>query len=511
MGLTLTRTELRTTALAALLAGLLCFLVMSVLAGAHMRSSALLVALVSLAVIVGPISIGWPKLMAGLILVIIFIPIRKYSLPVNLPFELEPYRLFVMFLVLVWVASLLADHRTRLRKTGFEGPLALIAVAAVGSIVSNPERVGQLSGEVNKRLMFFFSFFLVLYIVAGVSRRLKDIDFLVKTLVVGGGIVAALAVVEARTGFNAFNHLWRVLPLTPTVNLSEPALTRFGVGKLRVFGSAQHPIALGAALVMLTPLAVYLAVQTRQKRWLLCALALFLAVSSTVSRTAILMLVVAGLVFVWLRPREMKRMWPAIIPALIVMKIALPGTLGALKQSFIPAGGLVAEQQSGAGQSGSGRLADLGPGLQEWARDPLFGQGFGTRVVNAADLAGPAANILDNQWLGTLLELGAVGFFGWIWLFVAVVRTFGKEAKRDQSARGWLLASLAAGVAAFSVGMFTYDAFYFIQVTFLLFIFIGLGSALLARGAAPVEARPRSRRGRLAVAPPATAARARTA
>ena len=45
--------------------------------------------------------------------------------------------------------------------------------------------------------------------------------------------------------------------------------------------------------------------------------------------------------------------------------------------------------------------------------------------------------------------------------------------------------ALAAGVAAFAVGMFTYDAFAFIQVTFLLFIFVGLWSAVLAAPPAP--------------------------
>jgi len=35
--------------------------------------------------------------------------------------------------------------------------------------------------------------------------------------------------------------------------------------------------------------------------------------------------------------------------------------------------------------------------------------------------------------------------------------------------------------------MFTYDAFAFIQVTFLLFIFVGLGSALLAERPTPLS------------------------
>ena len=177
-------------------------------------------------------------------------------------------------------------------------------------------------------------------------------------------------------------------------------------------------------------------------------------------------------------------MWPLLIPALIVIKLVLPGTLGAIKNSFLPPGGLVAQQQSMPGASGSGRLADLGPALAEWREQPLVGVGFGTRVVDSQG-PGPRANILDNEWLGTLLEVGALGFFGWLWFFARVVRRLGKAAKEDDSERGWLLTSIAASVAAFAVGMFTFDAFSFIQVTFLMFIFVGLGAALLAERPGP--------------------------
>jgi O-antigen ligase len=90
-----------------------------------------------------------------------------------------------------------------------------------------------------------------------------------------------------------------------------------------------------------------------------------------------------------------------------------------------------------------------------------------------------------------LLETGAIGFVGWLWFFVRAVRRFGTEARRDPSERGWLLASLAAGVAAFAVGMLTYDTFSFIQITFLLFILVGMGSALLAERPTPLAVRAR--------------------
>jgi hypothetical protein len=485
------------------LAGAVGFLAVAVVTGTSIRSVAALTVLATIAARVRPAYIAWPKLIAALVLIILFIPIRRYALPVTLPFQLEPYRIFVFLLVLVWVGSLLVDPRVRARRTGFEGPLLLIVGASMASIVANPWRVSQLSSEVNKKLMFFLSFLLILYVTTSVIRRLDNIELLIKTLVVGGAVVAAFAIVEARTGFNVFNHLARVFPLLrpeQDPSLMGPDMKRFGAATTRVFASAQHPIALSAALVMLTPLAVYLARRYRQRRWLACTLLLGVAVASTVSRTGITMLIVVVLVFLWLRPTETRRMWPALIPALLCIHFVLPGTLGSLKQAFLPRGGIVAEQKSAAGTSGSGRIADLRPALRQWKLQPLVGQGYGTRVVNASTpTPGPLANILDDQWLGTLLETGAVGVFGWLWLFTRSIRRFGKEAKRDDSDRGWLLASIAAGLAAYAIGMLTYDSFSFIQVTFLLFIFLGLGSALMAEPPMPrAVLEPRPRRGRSA-------------
>ena len=126
--------------------------------------------------------------------------------------------------------------------------------------------------------------------------------------------------------------------------------------------------------------------------------------------------------------------------------------------------------------------------LAVWEQEPLFGQGYGTQVVdlNAANVK---SNFFDDQWLGTLLATGILGVFGWLWLFKRTVGRFAAEAKRDESYRGWLLASIAAAIAAYAVGMLTYDAFAFIQVTFLLFILIGIGSALVAERPTPLAMR----------------------
>jgi O-antigen ligase len=89
------------------------------------------------------------------------------------------------------------------------------------------------------------------------------------------------------------------------------------------------------------------------------------------------------------------------------------------------------------------------------------------------------ACILDNQWLGTLLDVGVVGALAWLALFLTVIRRWGGAA-HARSDTGWLLVAATAAVAAYAVAMFTFDAFSFIQVTLLLFVVLGLGAAAAA-------------------------------
>ena len=464
-----------------LIAGSVALLTVGIVGGAGTPVLPAAVLLVTAVALARPRFIGWPQILAALCMIILFIPMRRYALPGNLPFEIEPYRLFIAVIILGWIASLLVDRRTLLRRTGFEGPLIVIVGAAFASVLANPARVAAESSTVNKSLTFLLSFVVLLYVIASVLDGKRQANLLIKSLVAGGTVVALFAILEARTGFNVFNHLERALPVLRPTEADPGGFIRVGAAKLRVFGPAEHPIALSAALVMLIPLALYLARCNRQRRWLFCAVALAVASWSAVSRTGIIMFVVVGLVFLLLRPQETRKYWPLLIPALVVIKVALPGTLGAIRQSFFPAGGLIAEQESNVGGSGSGRLADLGPALDAWVREPLFGQGYAMMpVLHPGTIE---INIFDDQWLVTLLSTGVIGFAGWLWFFVRAIRQFGSEARRDQSDRGWLLVAITASIAAYGVSMLTYDAFSFIQVTFLLFILVGVGSAVLTERA----------------------------
>jgi hypothetical protein len=420
----------------------------------------------------------WHSLLLGLLIVILFIPISKYTLPTALPFQLEPYRVIVLAIVTAWGASLLVDPRVRLRRSGLEGPLILVTIASVASVVANLKTISELGIDqrVAKQFSYTLTFVLILFFIVSTIRQFQHVHALVRVLVLGGVVLAVLAVVENRTNYNPFDHLKSVLPFL--AQIAYPVEGPRG-GRFRATGSAQHAIALGALLALLIPLGIYLFKSTGRQRWLLATSILGLGLFATVSRTGIVMILVEALTFLVLRPKETKRLWPFLLPCLVAIHIAVPGTLGALKDSFFPKGGIVAEQR---GYKDSGRVGDLAPSLKQAAGKPLFGQGLGTRIAVFDPYfprLRPTGRILDDQWLANLLEVGALGVLAWLWFFARVIRRLGKGAKEDLSDRGWLLTCLAASITGFAIGMFFYDAFSFTQVTFVMFILAGLGAVLL--------------------------------
>lgn len=450
---------------------------------------ALIAALVAVFATWHAVLLGWRSLILTILLVVLFVPIKRYRLPASLPFDLELYRVTVALVLAIWLASLLVDPRVRLRRSPFDAPLGLFGLAVIGSVLANPGRAASLGAEVSKSLTFLLSFILVYYLVVSVVGDTRAVLFLTRVTVAGIAVIAAFAILERQTGYNIFFHLQSVFPFLQFQggDVEERA------GRLRVFGSSQHPIALGAAFAVAVPLAVAFAHIGRRVLWLSVAALLLLGTLATTSRTAVVMLVVIGIVLFVLRKEATKKLIPLAVPALVAAYVITPGAVGSLRDAFFPSGGLIAQQTrlppNGNPLLAGGRIRLLGPSLEEWRARPILGQGWGTRITGFDN---PLRNapILDNAWLAALLEVGAVGVGALVWLLVRAVRMLGELARSSTGEDGWLAAGMAASIAAIAFGMFTFDTFSFIQIAFLFWILLGLGAALLSAQREPVSAPP---------------------
>ena len=68
---------------------------------------------------------------------ILFIPIRRYTVGGGLPIELEPYRVLIAIVLGCWFCALAADPKVNWRPTGFAAPIITLLVAILGSLALN--------------------------------------------------------------------------------------------------------------------------------------------------------------------------------------------------------------------------------------------------------------------------------------------------------------------------------------------------------------------------------------
>lgn len=436
-----------------------------------------------------------------LLFVIWLIPIKKYRLPVDLPFDLEPYRLLIIALGLVWLLAFISGRAT-LNAGGQQAPILLLAAASIGALIVNIGRISDagLQTQSIKSLSYFLSFLIAFLLICSVLRSYADINAAVMALVLGGIVVGVAALYERHSGDNLFNRLegW-----IPALQFDGQVNENIRAGRLRVRSSAQHPIALGTALVMCFPLALYLSraasTRLRSALWGASAVLLLIASLATISRTVVLMLLAVGVTIFWLRRKELLRreslLQLAVIGLLVFVfvQIAAPGSVRTLYAAFNPEGGLVGEQQQRAGAAGSGRIADLGPALNLWLEQPMLGRSLGTGVTRAdsrrerteVENAAEPGIIFDDQYLHTLVYLGVVGLVAVLWFVWGTVWKLASVARRVGSAQGDLLVACAASCAGFGVSLAVFDAFAFVQASLLFFVIAALGLRLRALMTAP--------------------------
>ncbi len=442
----------------------------------------------------------WRTGIVALIVVIWLVPIKNYRLPVDLPFDLEVYRLLIMALVLTWLASA-AAHGGQLRAGGHGKAAVLLAATTIGALVININTIRDagLQTEALKSVSFSLSFLLAFVLICSTLETLADVDAAVTALVLGGAIVAIAAIYESRTFHNYFNELGNWIPFLDYQGRGNET-TR--AGRLRVRASSQHPIALGAVLAMCVPLAMYVTSRatTKAHRWLWLGIGFVILTGalSTLSRTVVVMLVVMTVFALWLRRRAVVRLWPVLVAIPLLVPLIAPGALRTLYGALTPEGGLIAEQEERAGAKGSGRVADLGPGFELWLEAPALGPGPGTGVTRddattggASTLSTPrdddranpvpkTGTIFDNQYMLSLVTVGALGLAAIVWFVWGSVVKLAGAARRRLDGPGDLLAACAIACAGFAAGMFTYDTFAFVQVTLVFYVIAALG--LTARG-----------------------------
>jgi O-antigen ligase len=301
---------------------------------------------------------------------------------------------------------------------------------------------------------------ILLVVMDGIPSR-ERLDALLRRLATAGGIIATLGVAQFVTGqsFTEYLHLPGLVENGDLVSVSSRQ------GFARPAATALHPIEFGVVMTIILPIALHYAVTDRHRslaaRWF-PAVAIAIALPISLSRSAIVGTAVGLAVLLPSWPRAFRRRaYAGVVVLGAGMFVALPGFLGSLLGLF-----------TGIGSDDSARSRTDSYAIA-WSfitRAPVFGRGFGTFL--------PRYRILDNSYLGALIEIGVFGVGALLVLFGTALVTAFQERHRSTIPRPSLGPAVAGAIAAGSVSFALFDTLSFPMVSGLVFFMTGVPGAL---------------------------------
>jgi O-antigen ligase len=238
---------------------------------------------------------------------------------------------------------------------------------------------------------------------------------------------------------------------------------------VRVAGSTFHPIELGVVSAMVLPLSVWRALfdSGARRRWVLWMQTVWIAIAAiiTVSRSAILSLLMVILVFIPTLPKIARR-WAFLVTPVCVAAVflVLPGFVGTMTETFT----------AGANDSSvSARINDYPKVHAIMTAHPWTGIGPGAYMpVDPLD-------ILDNQYLTTAVSMGLLGVASFV-MFVGLPMFSSIQVAiwTPSPALRCLAGAAATALAVAALASATFDSFAFPVFVIVLSAVIGLSAAI---------------------------------
>jgi polysaccharide biosynthesis protein PslJ len=372
------------------------------------------------------------------------------------------------------VARMLPDSWAARGRQPVRVALAVLAIAMFASyLVGNlrPLAADELSSA-DRGLLMLLSWCGLALAAADLLRTRASVEALLKRIVVFGSVVALIGAVQFMTGLDP-SGLVKIPGLS--VN-GVPQAIQTGGPIRRVAGTASHPIEYGMVLALILPFALHFTflATTRKKAWWTMTILIGVAMPMSLSRSAMLGTAVGLVALFVIWPPQRRLMAIALSPVLVVcMRLAIPGLVGTMFSLFSNASDDPSLQGRADSRAAAGALI---------SKSPWFGRGFNTYIPeNFVELGLKGVNhgSLDNQYLGTVVEMGFVGLAALVLALVislGVARGIRLRAQQPET-RDLGQAFLAAFLAV-AVGMGTFDGMGFPQFMGLFMLLLGVAGAL---------------------------------
>ncbi|HKE66053.1 MAG TPA: O-antigen ligase family protein [Micromonosporaceae bacterium] len=332
--------------------------------------------------------------------------------------------------------------------------IASYAVAFMRSLTSI-EKNGA-----DRVLLFFFMLAGVTLMAAdGIPNwfRLRNI---LNVLVWSAGLVGLIAVFEYVTGIDATTYMQ-----IPGLQAKTPPLGFMERGDaFRVAATTAHYIELAAFLSLALPFAIHQALyghsKAHRRAGLIFGVLIAAGNAATISRTGIIGIVLTFLalfpVWTW---RVRYNMLVTSIGLFLAVGVAGPGLFRTLVRLFADT------SQNSSIQARTGRYPMV---FRYFAESPWLGRGTGTYVS-------PQYQVLDNQWLSTLMSNGIIGVAAMLGLYVTGIVLATKAMRRSSSPEvRHLCAALIATQLIAIASAATFDSFGYSTYVMTLGLCLGL-------------------------------------
>jgi polysaccharide biosynthesis protein PslJ len=418
-----------------------------------------------------------PWALAAFLTMVWLIPFDSITLPIPLPLDAKLDRPILVGMAALWVLSLIGKNTvSRLRVSAVHWALLLFIIVAISSLVLNDTTIVRLN-EMDlaiRKLALLFSYVLLFVIVAS-SVKPSEVRNLTIFMIVLASITATGALVEYRTGYNAFfqwtSHLF------PVVMPGELGAID-SIGRKSVVGPTIHPLAVAMMMSLVLPFALtgFLSSADRRRK-LLYALATVLMIAAafgTQRKTSVVAPAFGMIVLFAYRPRAVRRLLPILVGLLVVVHVAAPGALGGITDQLKPSNLLGV-------MSTKDRQSDYGAIKPDVIQHPLLGRGYESYDQKKY-------RILDNQYLTTIIGVGAIGVLSYLAMFGSILVLAHRLTRSDDPDRAPPAMAAAAAIASLVVGSALLDVFALPQLPYMI-VFIG-GLVVVSTGAVKDTERP---------------------
>jgi O-antigen ligase len=368
----------------------------------------------------------------------------------------------VIYLV-TWLHPALAPARGR---QPVRAAAVLLTCAVIGTYVSANRHImpGLERNGIDRGIILICGWLGVLIMASDGIPTMERLKKLLGRVVIGATAMAAVGITQFFTGLDATQYI--IIPGLKVQTLNTDLLSRNGLN--RPSATAAHPLEFAAVLAMALPIALnrarFAPPGKRAIRWIQVGL-IGAALPMTVSRSAVLAVLAVAFVLLPTWPKLERRIAYVVMGLGVAgLWMLVPGLVGTFRTLFATLTG---------DTSTTSRTSAFSTAMPYISQHPWFGHGFGTFF--------PATYFFtDDQYLLSLIEIGAVGLFALLALFVTGLVTAQRvrRATKDPEMRD-LGQSLTATIAVAMVAFGTFDALSFNMAAGLTFLFLGCTGAAL--------------------------------